>query len=71
MHRTYVTVILNCCGIETICPQDQETDWPGEGDEEKWFRGEKNIGRRLLLNGVTSEIQAMFDKVSDEATCLL
>jgi hypothetical protein len=52
--------------LKTKRPTGQE-----RGDEEKWFRGEKNIGRRLLLNGVTSEIQAMFDKVSDEATCLL
>jgi len=33
--------------------------------------GGKNIGKRLLLNGVTGEIQAMFDKISAEATCLL
>lgn len=42
---TCITVILNCSDIGTICPQDQETDWPGEGDEEKWF-GVKRISAR-------------------------
>ena len=44
--------LLPWSDIGAICPQDQETDWPEEGDEEKWFGVERILARDCFWMGL-------------------
>jgi len=52
ISQILLCVVIHLChcypefsDIGAICPQDQETDWPEEGDEEKWFGVERILAR--------------------------
>jgi len=78
ISQIFFCVVIHLCHCypELFWHRNDLPSRPRDRLARRGWRGEvvwggKNIGKRLLLNGVTGEIQAMFDKISDEATCLL